>query len=297
MSMISRRSFLQKSLIAGAGTLMLPYLAVGASEAPFMTVLGPIETDQMGFTLTHEHVLADFIGAAGYSKSRYNVDEVYKISLPFLKDLKKQGCETFIDCSPAYLGRDVLLLKRLATSSGLNIITNTGYYGAVNEKFLPPHAFTESAEQIADRWIKEWRDGIEGTGIKPGFIKTSVDKAPLTTAQTKIIEAAALTHLSTGLTIAIHTGDGEAAREQLRILNKHGVNPSARIWVHAQNEENRSYHLEAAKLNGWVSFDGVNPETVEANVGYLQTMKDENMLHRVLVSQDSGWYNVGEPNV
>jgi predicted metal-dependent phosphotriesterase family hydrolase len=298
MTTIDRRRFVKKNILAAIGAMMMPYLAKAAKssvEGKVITVRGPISTDAMGFTLTHEHVLADFIGAAGYSKSRYDVEEVYKTALPFLQDVKKKGCVTFVDCSPAYLGRDVNLLKRLAQSTGLNILTNTGYYGAVNENFLPPQAYTESAHQLAARWINEFKDGIEGTSIKPGFIKTSVDKAPLTPTQRKIIEAAAITHLATGLTMAIHTGDGAASKEQLAILESHGVSPSARIWVHAQNEPDKMYHIGAAKLNSWVSFDGVNPETVQANIGYLKIMKSENLLHRVLISQDSGWYNVGEP--
>lgn len=179
---------------------------------------------------------------------------------------------------------------------GLNIITNTGYYGAVEERFLPKHAYTETAEQLAARWIDEFNNGIEGTGIRPGFIKTSVDKAPLTNTQRKIIDSAALTHLATGLTLAVHTGNGDAAREQLSILAARGVSPAARIWVHAQNETDKAYHVEAARKQSWVSFDGINPETIQENVERLQNMKTEKLLHRVLVSQDSGWYNVGEPN-
>ena len=244
MSKINRRNFIQKSILASTSAMILPHLTWAAAEEDIvMTVRGPIRSSTLGFTLTHEHILVDFIGAEKYSKNRYDVDEVYNTALPFLKDVKNKGCSTFMDCSPAYLGRDVQLFKRLAETTGLNILTNTGYYGAASELFLPPHVYTESAEQIAARWIKEWTNGIEGTGIKPGFIKTSVDNAPLTNAQRKIIEAAALTHLATGLTIAVHTGNGEAAKEQLTILNSYGVSPSARIWVHAQNEVDKTYHI------------------------------------------------------
>jgi phosphotriesterase-related protein len=159
---------------------------------------------------------------------------------------------------------------------------------------LPPHAYTETAEQIAARWIAEFRNGIEGTGIKPGFLKTSVDKSPLTPTQRKIIDAAAITHLATGLTIGVHTGNGDAANEQLDILKKRSVSPSARIWIHAQNETASKYHIETAQKKGWVSFDGINPETIQTNIDFLQTMKREKLLDFVLISQDSGWYNVGE---
>ena len=294
--MINRRGFIKKTAILGVG---LPVLSANLPEAPgqiVMTVNGPIRPGDMGFTLTHEHILADFIGAEKYSRDRYSVNEVYNTALPYLMEVKRKGCTTFVDCSPAYLGRDVKLFRRLANATGLQIITNTGYYGAVGEKFLPKHVYSESAEQIAARWIAEWSDGIEGTDIKPGFIKTSVDTAPLTSTQRKIIEAAAITHLATGLTIAIHTGNGEANKEELEILKKYGVSPAARIWVHAQKETDKTYHVEAAKAQSWVEFEDVNPETIPLNVDYLQNMKSNNLLNRVLVSHDSGWYNVGEPS-
>jgi predicted metal-dependent phosphotriesterase family hydrolase len=293
--MINRRDFVKQAMILGAG---LPVFSNDLSEAQkqlVMTVNGSIHPRDMGFTLTHEHILADFIGAEKYSRDRYSADEVFNTALPYLVEVKRKGCTTFVDCSPAYLGRDVKVLKRLANATGLKIITNTGYYGAVGEKFLPKHVYTESAEQIAARWIAEWLHGIEGTGIKPGFIKTSVDQAPLTPAQRKIIEAAAITHLATGLTIAIHTGNGEANKEELDILKKHGVSPEARIWVHAQKEPDKTYHVEAAKVQSWVEFEDVSRETIQQHVGYLQNMKSNNLLNRVLVSHDAGWYNVGEP--
>jgi phosphotriesterase-related protein len=293
--MLSRRNFIEKSFIAGTGLYLSPKkLFAESKEGIVMTVNGSIRPGDMKFTLTHEHILVDFIGAEKYSHDRYNTDEVFLVALPFLKDVRSRGCSTFIDCTPNYLGRDAGLLKRLAKASGLHIITNTGYYGAQNDKFLPKNAFGETATEIAARWTNEWKNGINGTGIKPGFIKTGVDKTPLTPTQVKIIEAAALTHLDTGLTIAIHTGDGKAAREQIRILSKYDVAPQARIWVHAQNEPDKFFHLEAARQKSWVSFDGVNPETIELHVEYLQNMKSEKLLDQVLVSQDSGWYHVGE---
>lgn len=294
--MISRRHFMQQTALAGASVFFSSRKKMMENtEQVVMTVNGPMQPGAMHFTLTHEHVLADFIGADNYSKERYNADEVYSIALPFLQEVKNKGCSTFVDCAPAYLGRDVKLLQRLSNASGLNIITNTGFYGAVGEKFLPRFVYHQTAEQIASIWIKEWNDGIEGTGIKPGFIKTSVDKAPLSPTLRKIIDAAAVTHLETGLTIGVHTGNGDAAKEQLEILNTRGVSPRARIWIHAQNEKDNQYHIEAAKKGSWVSFDGVNPNTISENVGYLQVMKKEKLLDQVLVSQDSGWYHVGEP--
>ena len=111
-----------------------------------------------------------------------------------------------------------VLLKRLSEASGLHILTNTGYYGAANDKHVPAFAFTETAEQLAARWIREAERGIDGTGIQPAFMKIGVDEAPLSEIDTKLVRAAAITHLRTGLPIASHTSTGTAALEQLDLL-------------------------------------------------------------------------------
>src|SRR5690606_7987936 len=133
------------------------------------------------------------------------------------------GCQTLVDCTPNYLGRDVGLLKLLSEKTGLYVITNTGYYGGSNHKFLPSQAFTENAEQLAARWIREWQQGIDGTPIKPGFMKISVNPDHLSDISLKLIKAAALAHLKTGLTIASHTGPAVPAFEQMEVLKTHRV--------------------------------------------------------------------------
>jgi predicted metal-dependent phosphotriesterase family hydrolase len=239
--------------------------------------------------------MVDFIGAAQTGKHRYKADEVFQTALPFLQDVQKRGCKTFVDCTPAYVGRDAAILQKLSKATGLHILTTTGYYGARNEQFLPKHVFAETPEQIAARWIDEWKNGIEGTGIKPGFIKCGVDKGPLTEAQKKIIHAAAITHLATGLTIGVHTGDGKAAFEEMEILKQRGVSNNAYIWIHAQSENDTDLHIDAAKKGAWISYDAVYPTVIDNYIKFAQAMKREKLLHRTLFSQDSGWYHVGEP--
>jgi predicted metal-dependent phosphotriesterase family hydrolase len=261
-----------------------------------MTVNGSIPADKIGFTLSHEHILVDFIGADSITPSRYNVNEVYKKVLPFLKKAGEQGCSTIMECTPDYLGRNPVMLQQLSKASGLHIVTNAGYYGAAKEKFLPEHAYTESAQQLAERWIKEFNSGIADTGIKPGFIKTGVDSYPLSAVQQKLIQDAALTHLATGLTIGVHTGNGAAAMEELRILKGAGVSAAAWMWIHAQNESDHTIHIRVAKSGGWVSFDGLSNENIADYVAYVKEMKAADVLHKTLISHDAGWYNVGEPN-
>ncbi len=176
-----RRDFLR---LSGAGCLGM--LGPAGRQIPLpsagriVTVRGPIAPDRFGSALSHEHVLVDFVGADRVSPARYDANEVYDVVLPHLQAVRGLGCRGFVECTPAYLGRDPRLLERLASATDLHIVTNTGYYGAAKHQYVPRHAYDESADQLADRWVREWQDGIEGTGIRPGFIKTGVDAGPLT---------------------------------------------------------------------------------------------------------------------
>jgi phosphotriesterase-related protein len=249
----------------------------------------------MGTSLIHEHILVDFIGAEKYDPARWKKEEVVEKVMPYLEELKHTRCTTLIECTPNYLGRDVKLLQNLSKLSGLNIITNTGYYGGSDNKFLPREAFSETDVQLADRWIKEFREGIDGTDIKPGFIKISVNNNSLSEISKKLIRAAGYCHLQTGLVIASHTGPAIPALEELDILETLGVAPDAFIWVHAQSEKNWEHYLTAAKEGAWVSLDGLNDKNVSDYVNMLLYMKKENFLHRALVSHDAGWYEPGKP--
>ncbi|MBK5278584.1 MAG: phosphotriesterase, partial [Bacteroidia bacterium] len=204
----SRREFL----------FALPLLSafqLGSTKKKYFinTVNGRIEADELGITLIHEHFLVDFIGADKISFDRWDRVAVANKVLPFLLEAKQAGVKSIFDCTPAFLGRDVALLQMLSIQSGINIVTNTGYYGAVGNKYLPAWAFTESDEQLATRWIYEFEQGIDNTSVKPGFIKISVDAAEsgLTEIHKKLVRAAALTHLKTGITICSHTGPASAA--------------------------------------------------------------------------------------
>ena len=295
------RRWTRREFVAGAATLIASATTARAGHVPqapssVQTVTGPIAADRLGLTLMHEHVLVDFIGAEQVSRSRYDSDLAFKMILPHLEQLKRRGCETLVECTPAYLGRDVVLLQRLSKASGLNIITNTGYYGAAKDKHLPAHAFAETAEQLAARWIREAETGIDGTSIKPAFMKIGVDGAPLSDADAKLVQAAALTSRATGLPIASHTTSGAAALAEIEILARANVQAAAFIWVHAHNERDSSFHVRAAKAGAWVEFDGVAEESVGRHVELIVMMKAQGLIDRVLVSHDAGWFRVGEPD-
>jgi phosphotriesterase-related protein len=254
-------------------------------------VQGIQQIDSNQVWLTHEHILVDFIGADSIQPIRWNNDSVRKEIVPFLEELKEFKVNYFVDATPNYLGRDVHLLEKIADRTGLHIITNTGLYGVRNNKFIPKYAREMTAEKLAEIWIKEFQDGIDGSSVKPGFIKIGIDNAdPLSPMHQKLVKAAALTHLKTGLTIASHTGKAEGLWPQLSILKEAGVSPEAFIWVHAQAEDNNDNYLKAAKMGCWISFDGMGWE-MDRHVAKILFAKQNGILNRILISHDAGWYD------
>ena len=267
-----------------------------AAERHLMTVLGPVPAAEMGTTLQHEHILVDFIGAAETGYHRWDRNDVIGKALPHLNEVKALGCSTFFECTPAFVGRDPHLLKTLAEKTGLNIVTCTGLYGARDNLFIPEKAREKSAEQLAAEWIAEFNDGIEGTGIRPGFIKLAVERDErLSPLHEKLVRAAALTHLATGLTIMSHTGSDTPAFNQLDVLESMDVPAGAFVWTHAQGGTWEGW-IKAAKMGAWVSIDNIKTKNAKKHADSLVKLKEAGVLHRFLISHDSGWYRVGEPD-
>ena len=273
----------------------------GHEAARINTVTGSISGEQLGFTLIHEHILSIF-GTKAQEPAQYENDKALREVVPYLKYLKSLGCDSIVDCSAAFLGRNATLLKEISEQSGVQILISTGIYGAAGDGYVPDYAYKESAEQLADRWIKEFETGIQGTDVKPGFLKSGVDTGPLSDIDAKLVRAAALTHLETGLLLQIHTsGNPVAARQQLNILQEENVSPEAWVWVHAQSVQDSEPLIEAAKQGAWISLDGLrtpnflnDKRSSESNLmdhyKHVSAFKKAGMLDRVLLSHDGSTY-------
>ena len=265
------------------------------SPAPqrLVSVTGEVTAGEAGVILPHEHVMSLF-GADLTEVPVYDREALLEAVVPYLRRLRRLGCGTLADCTTAYFGRAPELLREISEASGIRILTNTGYYAAANDRYVPPHAYRESEEWIARRWIAEWREGIGETGIRPGFIKTGVDDGPLSAIDGKIVRAAAITHRETGLTIASHTGDNPAsAVEQLRILREEGVAAEAWIWVHAQNVEDPRLLLPALEEGAWIELDGISPENAARHFEFLEFLRERGHGGRLLLSHDGNSFRYG----
>ncbi|EPR67257.1 phosphotriesterase family protein [Cyclobacterium qasimii] len=261
--------------------------SLGSKKLFVQDLSGKHEASLDQIWLSHEHILVDFIGADSIDSNDWSQALVIEEMTPYLEELKQFNVTYFVDATPNFLGRDVLLLEKIANRTGLKILTNTGLYGVRNNQFIPDYAKKATAKELSEMWIQEFDVGIDGSSIRPGFIKIGIDKAdPLTPMHNKLIEAAALTHLETGMAIASHTGKAKGLWPQLAQLKSLRVSPEAFIWVHAQAEDNPEEYLKAAATGCWISLDGLGWDLEK-----ILFAKKHGFLNRILIAHDAGWYD------
>ncbi len=284
-------------LLAGATAAGIVQRARAAAGTTIQTVLGPIPASLFGFTLPHEHIMVDFIGARKTNRGRWDPNKVIAVMRPYLLAARERGVRGFVDCTPNYLGRDPRVLKRLAQDTGLHILTNTGYYGDAKGLYLPASAFSESSAQIAARWLREWEHGIDGSGVRPGFIKMRVDglasePSNLSEIDGKLLAAAATVSRKTNMTVICHSPGPSGLAAALRFAAE-GGNPGRFIVAHCDGN-GMELNRKIAAAGSWVSIDAIGRKPEADHVSIVMPLLDESP-DRLLLSMDSGWYNVGEP--
>lgn len=255
------------------------------------TVTGPVQDSDFGRAAAHEHVLVDFHDPAEPPRA-YDRSEVVAVIKPHLEKLFDAGCQGFVDCTPIWLGRDALLLQELSQQTGLKIITNTGWYQA---PMLPPEADQLTEREIADQWITEAEKGIGSTGIKPGFIKIALNSGQMSEISRKILNSAILAAKVTKLPIVSHTVGSAAMLEAQLVMKDQKFDLSQFIWAHADAADGREIQIKMAESGVWISLDGIGSRHDE-HTAMLKDLIAAGLADRVLISQDSGWYHVGEPN-
>ena len=252
---------------------------------------------KLGVTLMHEHIFWDWTGAD--SNNSYDVDDVAATILPYLLALKDVGCSTLVDATTCGAGRNVGILMKCAGLSGLNIITNTGAWDGfdLNGKCVPAFIKDGETDEIAGLWTAEFFDGIDGTKVKPGFIKVALgDIGHITPMQEKILRAAARTSINTGLVLQCHSFCNNSALDAVRIIEEEKMPYDRFIWVHADKGEMASV-IELARRGIWVEFDTLaRAQDFGIHLDKVEKMLEEGLEGRLLLSQDAGMYYYGEKN-
>lgn len=106
------------------------------------------------------------------------------------------GCSV-VDCTPVELRYKPELLPEISHNSGVNIICGCGHYV---DQFMPADVKLMSKEEIASIIVQDVTEGIKGTGFRCGVIGEIGCSTPLTDAEVRSLQAAAIAQHATGST-------------------------------------------------------------------------------------------------
>ena len=192
------------------------------------TVLGAACADDLGRVLPHEHI-ASVYGGWGELLPEPNPEwerVVLEHYTAFLTRLvQDHDCRTLVEVSPSWGGRgkrDLEVWAELSRRTGMNIVATTGYLFGFAP--LPDDFHERCAAEIADGFIRDIEEGMEGTGVRAGILKASVfDDAD----GLKFLRAIAIAQKETGAPV---TTCGGNHRLILDFLEGAGV-PAERIFL------------------------------------------------------------------
>ena len=217
------------------------------------SVTGPLDVQQLGRTLTHDHFFVDLttwaclprtpdeerfwnaeislelIGRlrrrAWSNKTNIKLDE-FDVAVAEAMQFKELGGSTVFDLTPQTVGRDPLAIRRVAEATGLQIILGTGFY--VHDAH-PPLVAGATVEELTAIMVGELTEGIDGTGIRAGIIGEIGTSCPIHPDEIKVLHAVAAASRRTGASITMHmTETDRLGHEVLDLLEGEGI-PLAKV--------------------------------------------------------------------
>lgn len=247
------------------------------------SVLGPIDSGDLGFTLMHEHIVSTYSGL--YQNYPQLIgDNPLESGVAAFEKAKAGGVSTILDASVVDLCRDVDLMVEVSRRSGVNIIATSGWWLHQSPFFLN---FT--ADQWADAFAREIEVGIADTGVKTAILKSASDSPGVTEQGETILRAIARAHTRTGAPIMIHSYPaGEVARQQLAVLKEEGV-PMNRIKVdHSNDTTDVDYLVWILEQGCYIGFDRYPgyPVTAQERTKTLKALIDLGWADKICPSHD-----------
>lgn len=217
--------------------------------ATIETVTGPIEADELGTTLIHEHLMtrdeavhfqwpnAPTLG--GDPPAAVEPGGEYRMAVEAANSAIELGVRSICDPTAMFIGRDAAFMARVAIETGLQVVACTGIY---TYDHLPPFFISRSPDQIADMFVADIEEGIQGTEIKAAFIKCAADEPGVTENVEKVHRAAARAHLRTGVPIMAHSRPAsDTAPRQIEIFEEEGVDLSRVQIAHCGDSPDADY--------------------------------------------------------
>jgi phosphotriesterase-related protein len=223
------------------------------AEPAVETMTGQISTADLGFTLMHEHVIVQSEGVFQSFPSVWDKQASLDEALDALTALKAKGVDTIVDPTVLGISRDVPVLLPVVKKSGIQVIAATGLY-TFNE--LPGYFQGRTVDEMADLFVADVTDGIQGTDVRAGILKCATDAPGITPGVEKVLRAAARAHLRTGVPITTHTHAAtQRGLEQQRIFAEEGVDLTRVIIGHSGDSDDLDYLTKLLDAGSYIGMD------------------------------------------
>lgn len=214
-------------------------------------VLGPIDTDALGFTLMHEHIMIANWSMRQAFADWIDAEQIVEYAAGELVKAKEAGVKTVADLTPINIGRDIHIIREAAARADVNVIASTGLYYH-EEPWLeawPP-------EKLVEWLIRDITDGIQGTDIKAGLIKCATNESGVTEFNKKLLQTAAKLHRATGVPISTHTDVAcRSGLGQQEVFEEEGVDLSRVVIGHCGDSEDIEYLTEILERGSFIGMD------------------------------------------
>ena len=258
----------------------------------FRTVLGDLDTEKMGFTMPHEHVLTDPKGGGTKATGEEGADHalnVPEISLAMCVEYKEAGGDTLVEATPKTWGRNTLGMVDISKASGVNLVACCGVI--CEEHGMDPATTGMSINDIADEMIHDITEGMDGTTSKAGWIKVGTAYMHITENEEKFIRAGARAATKTGVPLHAHTTNGTMGIEITEILQDEGYNMERMIIAHVDRNPDLWYHREMLKTGVYLIYDGPGkakyyPDTIRIDL--LRQLVADGYEDKLMICNDMG---------
>jgi len=264
------------------------------------TVRGPVDCDQIGVTLMHEHifVLSPEI-IQNYPEVWGEEDQRVQDAVMRLNELYSRGVRTVVDLTVVGLGRYVPRIECVAKQTKINIIVATGLYTYCDLPFYfhfrGPGTPFGGPEVMVDMFVRDIREGIAGTNAKAGILKCCTDQPGLTKDVERTLRAVAQAHRATGVPISTHThARSKRGLDQQRVFREEGVDLERVVIGHSGDTDDLNYLEELIGSGSYIGMDRFGIDTIlpfEERVRTVARMCERGHAGKMVLSHDAACYN------
>jgi phosphotriesterase-related protein len=251
------------------------------------TVQGAVDGEDLGIVLVHEHVRFRDEAVAQEWPDRYDEEAEMDAALEAVAAAKARGVQTIVDPTAMFGGRDVRFMKRVAETTGVQIVACTGIY---TYDYLPHYFENRDVDAMAEHFVADLQGGIQGTAIRAAFLKCAADAAGVTERVEKVHRAVARASLQTGAPIMAHSMPAAATGpRQVEIFEDEGVDPARVQIAHCGDTDDVDY-IEALIDRGvYVGLDRYGLEMYQPIAARNATAAEllrRGHRERLMISQD-----------